>query len=72
MSEDIVKPTRITKEMLRLAYTEDLVHYAENLNAMLQFGYCNKCGLTPDGCIREGCSNAGFRWVNGKIEEVKQ
>jgi len=52
---DIVRPSRITEEMVRFARTEDLRHFAANLSAMLQHGYCNGCGLTPNGCEREGC-----------------
>ena len=51
----IVKPTRITEDMIRLAKTDDLWHFANNLNAMLQYGYCSECGLVPAGCRREGC-----------------
>jgi len=51
----VVRPVIITEEMMRLACTDDLWHYAQNLNAMMRYGYCNKCGLTPNGCEREGC-----------------
>ena len=51
----VVRPSRITEEMMRFSRTDDLWHYAANLNAMLEHGYCNKCGLTPNGCEREGC-----------------
>jgi hypothetical protein len=51
----VVRPSRITEDMMRFARTDDLWHYAANLNAMLEHGYCNKCGLTPNGCEREGC-----------------
>ena len=44
----------ITEEMLRFAKTDDLWHFANNLNAMLAYG-CPKCGLTPNGCRNEGC-----------------
>lgn len=33
----------------------DAWHIAANINAMMQHGYCSKCGLTPNGCAREGC-----------------
>ena len=55
-SSRIVRPDGIiTEEMMRFAKTDDLWHFAANLNAMLSHGYCSKCGLTPAGCQREGC-----------------
>jgi hypothetical protein len=41
--------------MILLAKTADPWHFAANLNSYLQNGYCRKCGLTPNGCEREGC-----------------
>jgi hypothetical protein len=41
--------------MLKLAWTDDLWHFAQNLNAMMRHGYCRECGLVPSGCEREGC-----------------
>lgn len=52
---NIVHPRYITADMVRFAKTDELCHFAYNLNAMLEFGYCDKCGLTPVGCVREGC-----------------
>ena len=59
----LVRPSRITEEMVRLAFCGckseqrpvDPWHVAANLNAMLDHGYCPKCGLVPVGCEREGC-----------------
>jgi hypothetical protein len=62
-SDALVRPARITEEMVRLAFygckseqrPVDPWHVAANLNAMMEHGYCPKCGLVPDGCEREGC-----------------
>ncbi len=54
-----LKDRPITVEMLEIAKTEDLYHFAGNLNAILKYGYCKKCKLTPNGCIREGCGEEG-------------
>jgi hypothetical protein len=51
----IIFPKYITTEMILLAKNADPWHFAANLNSYLQNGYCRKCGLTPDGCEREGC-----------------
>jgi hypothetical protein len=45
----------VTAEMIGFARTEDVWHFAANLNALMQNGYCRVCGLTPNGCKREGC-----------------
>ena len=55
-SSDLVMPSSfVTAEMVDFARVEDSWHFATNLNAMMQHGYCTKCGLTPAGCKREGC-----------------
>ena len=54
-SPDFVYPDCITGEMIHFARTDDDWHFARNLTAMLQDGYCPKCGLVPAGCEREGC-----------------
>lgn len=51
----IIKPEKITEEVLSLCQTTDLWHFAENINAMMEYGYCSVCKLTPVGCVREGC-----------------
>jgi hypothetical protein len=59
----LVRPLRISEEMVRLASGNgkhgklpiDPWHIAANLNAMMEHGYCPKCGLCPNGCEREGC-----------------
>jgi len=52
----VVRPSAVvTEEMMCLARTDDLWHYAQNLNAMMRLGYCRICGLVPSGCEREGC-----------------
>lgn len=58
----IIKPDRINSRMVELACgTNNLPiqswHIAANLNAMMEFGYCSKCGWCPEGCKREGCRN---------------
>jgi len=50
-----VYPDGITEEMMAFAKTDDTFHFAANLNAMLEHGYCKECGLVPSGCEREGC-----------------
>lgn len=50
MSENFVYPKRITEEMINLAKVDSSWHFAENLNSMLEFGYCKKCGLFPKSC----------------------
>lgn len=50
MSENFVYPKRITEEMINLAKVDSSWHFAENLNSMLQFGYCKECGLIPQSC----------------------
>ena len=60
-----LKDNPVTMEMLEIAKTEDLYHFAGNLNAILENGYCKKCKLTPNGCVREGCGEEGDEeWVN--------
>lgn len=54
-SPDFVYPDCITEEMIHFARTDDDWHFARNLTAMLEDGYCPKCGLVPVGCEREGC-----------------
>ena len=52
----LVPPSRrITSEMIRIARVDDDWHFSANLNALMAYGYCKICGLTPDGCDREGC-----------------
>ena len=46
---------KVTPDMLAKARVEDPFHFACNLTAMLKYGYCKKCGMTPHGCEREGC-----------------
>ena len=61
--QHLVRPLRISEEMVRIASGNgkygklpiDPWHIASNLNAMLEHGYCPKCGLCPNGCEREGC-----------------
>ena len=61
-SPEFVSPSNtISEEMLRLAKTDDLWHFAANLNAMMQLGYCPKCGLVPVGCKREGCRSMRYK-----------
>lgn len=57
-------PSKISVDMVRIALGEtkgtrqrpmDPWHVAANLNAMLEFGYCRRCGMCPAGCEREGC-----------------
>ncbi len=55
-----LKDRPVTIEMLAISETEDLYHFAGNLNAILKYGYCKKCKLTPNGCAREGCGEGGF------------
>lgn len=52
-----IMPIGVSIEMMEFARPSDsdLWHWANNLTAMLKFGYCRKCGLTPSGCEREGC-----------------
>ena len=45
----------VTEEIVRLATTDDPWHTAQNLNALMRYGYCRKCGMVPAGCRREGC-----------------
>lgn len=52
---DFVYPKWVTVEMLECAKNEDPWHFAGNLNAMLEHGYCRTCKLVPVGCLREGC-----------------
>lgn len=53
---NIMPPSNlITANMIRFARVDDDWHFASNLNALMQKGYCSKCGLTPEGCKREGC-----------------
>lgn len=55
-SRELVRPSAVvTEEMMHLARTDDLWHFAQNLNAMMRLGYCRTCGLVPSGCEREGC-----------------
>ena len=57
-----VRPLRVSEEMLKFARSDDLWHFAANLNAMLNNGYCPKCGLVPDGCVNEGCGVEAWSW----------
>lgn len=43
---------QVSESMLRLAEpsSKDYWHWAGNLTAMLQFGYCPECGLVPTAC----------------------
>jgi hypothetical protein len=52
---------RVTEEMVRFARTDDPWHMAQNLNAMMELGYCPECGLVPVGCVREGCGRAAMQ-----------
>ena len=47
----------ITEEMLNISRPSDdnTWHWAANLTAILEHGYCPKCKMTPRGCVREGC-----------------
>lgn len=57
-STALVGPSRLVSEDMvnRATYgTDDPWHIAANLNAMMELGYCKKCGLVPVGCEREGC-----------------
>ena len=53
----IVRPDCITEKLLRITQpsSNDYWHWAGNLRAVLELGYCDNCKLVPDGCIREGC-----------------
>ena len=51
----IIHPSRVTEEVLRICKTDDLYHFARNINAVLLHGYCDICELVPSGCKREGC-----------------
>lgn len=52
----LIKPYNfVTMDMIKRAKTDDDWHFAQNINAMMKFGYCKKCGLVPSGCEREGC-----------------
>ena len=55
-SPPFVEPSDlVTINMLEYATTDDHWHTANNLNAMMRYGYCPKCKLVPQGCEREGC-----------------
>lgn len=54
----LIKPTKVTDEMIKLAKTDDPWHFANNINSMIKFGYCSECGLIPSGCRREGCQSS--------------
>lgn len=49
----------VTEEMVRYASegVTDYWHIAQNLNAMMQDGYCRICGLVPAACKRGGCGH---------------
>lgn len=59
----IIKPTHITPEILEMYRPPggNLWHWAMNLNAVLDDGYCDKCKLVPVGCAREGCGECKGR-----------
>ena len=65
-----LKPNRVTEEMLELSQVEDKWHWANNLNAMIEEGYCNNCGLVPSGCIREGCHSLDSKIYFRKFDEI--
>jgi len=58
--EELRERYKVTPEMLDKAYTPDYWHFAGNLNAMFEYGYCKKCFLVPSGCVREGCGGSTF------------
>jgi hypothetical protein len=56
--EKYIQPNSITTDMvIRAMKTRDPYHIAGNLNAMLKYGYCEICGMVPQGCKREGCGS---------------
>ena len=53
----LVLPTSVTEDVLIRARPSDgdTWHWAANIRALLEHGYCEVCGRTPIGCKREGC-----------------
>lgn len=53
----IIKPERITPELMEMCKPSlgSKWHWAMNINAVLEDGYCSECNLVPVGCVREGC-----------------
>ena len=51
----IIKPKEVTEEVIRVCKVDDYWHFAQNINAVMKYGYCDKCHLVPLGCESEGC-----------------
>lgn len=70
----IIKPTCITSELLEMCRpcSDDTGHWAMNLNAVMECGYCEKCNLVPVGCAREGCGECkGQEDTKGYFAELR-
>jgi hypothetical protein len=63
-AEYILPSNHITEDMIKRSRVDDNWHFANNLNAMIKHGYCKICGLTPDGCKREGCAATNSKGIS--------